>query len=336
MIDFLRSEAPLMQQALRELAADAPLLREVEALNPWFIPPLVQNALGALVGMLDPERAEVLLGSRVMAAKPARVCIIMAGNLPMVGFHDLLMVLMAGHEAVVKLSSRDNLLFPAWLRKCSPAVQARIRFVQQPDPSSVDMLLYTGSDNSARYVSHTFGDLPHLLRKNRFSLARLTGTEDAAQLALLAADILLYHGMGCRNVSTILLPEQARSNSGFLASLTAALDQFPAHLLSPDWRKVVSWEKAAALMLGEPLLPCRHIVIRTETALIPARVGCLHLVWYRDEAHLTELEAAAHEKIQCEVSPTGTVLPGTTQHPSITDFADGVDVLEWLTRTPGK
>lgn len=316
-----------IELALKALSQDGALLSRVHAANPWFTPALVRSAIesmnswwansGATADEMEAVRQRDIHGTA------ASVGIIAAGNVPLVGLHDLLCVWRSGHHARIKLSSKDALLIPALLQRVPG--HCPIRIVEKLIPSDIDFLLATGSDNTARYLSHDFAQVPRLIRKNRFSVAVLTPTASSEDLDGLARDILLYHGMGCRSVSNLFFPTGMD-----LSPLWAALDRFPADLLSDAWEEVVQWEQAVAALDGQPPSPTKRLLPQSRTTPSPAKIGVLHLIEYPSETALQTHLSEAKDKIQCIVGHGQPVGFGNSQNPAWDDYADGVNVMELL------
>ncbi|MCF6361060.1 MAG: acyl-CoA reductase, partial [Cyclobacteriaceae bacterium] len=170
--------------------------------NRWFTPDAVEMAISGITQMLNKEVLEKWLKPYSFKKSGKRIGIIMAGNIPMVGFHDLLCVLISGHVAVIKLSSQDKVLIPfitQLLIAIEPQFEPQIKYVTKLE--NIDAVIATGSNNSARYFKQYFGTQPHIIRKNRTSCAVLTGKETDEDIIALGKDIFSYFGLGCRNVS---------------------------------------------------------------------------------------------------------------------------------------
>ncbi|RMG78838.1 MAG: acyl-CoA reductase, partial [Bacteroidetes bacterium] len=179
--------------------------------NNWFTEENQIKALEGILQFLDRELLNEWLSKyeSVPHSASAKVAVIMAGNIPMVGFHDFLSVLMAGHRIIIKLSSDDKVLLPYFAQKLTDidsAFSSLIHF-EEEKLSGFDAVIATGSNNSARYFEYYFSAVPHIIRKNRNSVAIITGNETEQELKLLAEDIFTYFGLGCRNVSKIYIPE---------------------------------------------------------------------------------------------------------------------------------
>lgn len=310
-----------LTEGLELLLRDQPLLELAHAHNEWFLPELVGNAIQAVMPWFNQPLPPTLQRS---APESARIGIVMAGNLPLVGLHDLFMVLLAGHEAKVKTSSKDALLMRRLVSQLKVAWQSRITFVDDLDPAQLDFLIATGSNNTARYLQQRYATLPRLIRKNRFSVAILRGGESPEELRLLAQDILMYHGMGCRSVSNLLVRKGMD-----LAPLQAAIAEFPTELLAEAWFKVVGWENATRQMLDPDHVVNPKVAFEWKGELQTVAVGVINLVEWEEEVEITEMLALAAEQLQCRVG--SQELPfGKAQFPDVADFADDVNTFELL------
>lgn len=255
------------------------------------------------------------------------VGLILAGNVPLVGLHDVLCVWLSGHKALVKCSSQEPALLPALLKVLDGFLPGTAEQIQCTTATlgEVDAVIATGSNNTARYFHLYFRHLPRIVRKSRVSVALLDGTETDEELAALAEDVFRYFGLGCRNVSKILLPEDFD------------LDRIFGALFS--WKDIVNHNKygnnydytrALWMLDGVPFLENGFILLREEAAL-PSAMATLHYQRYSDRAAVEAELASQAEEIQCVVGH-GKVPFGTTQFPDLWDYADGVDTLEFLLR----
>ncbi len=292
--------------------------------NGWFTPAEVRRAARAIAdGMLRRETLETGLAAYpVPVAVPRRVLVVMAGNIPLVGFLDLLCVVASGHHCIVKPSAKDRILMEyvvEQLRELDPEVP--VEFYDGRSP--VDAVIATGSNNARRYFRARYAGIPALLRGSRQSVAVLSGEETPEQLAGLADDIAAYSGLGCRSVSRLFLPE------GYRLQL-----QLPS--ANPKLRNDFLRSRALLTMQGRPFIDLGSR-LAVEEEEFPASLSRLAYSHYRN---LSEGEAwlAAHdEEVQCVVSTcvshsrrTGF---GCAQSPSLSDWPDERDVLRWLTET---
>jgi hypothetical protein len=303
--------------------------------NPWFTKENQHEAIQAI--------AETFLQREVLESwlerygnpeptSPKRVGLVMAGNIPLVGFHDWMSVFAAGHQAVIKLSDKDPYLFPAlfrWLEKEYPEAASYWELVDRLE--DFDAVIATGSNNSARYFESYFGHVPHIIRRNRNSVAVLEGTEGEEELSQLAEDVVQFFGLGCRNVSKLYVPQ------GYdFDNLLEALHAHRATLLNHDkYRNNFDYNFALFTLNLIPVKATGAVILREE-ATIASRIASLHYSFYENlEAVEKELEAHADE-LQAVVARDGllqrpTVPFGQAQRPAINDYADGVDTMEFLT-----
>ena len=289
--------------------------------NGWFTPADVRRAVAAVAGdMLDHERLDQWLSAYpVPVAAPRRVLVVMAGNIPLVGFFDLLCVLASGHRCLIKPSAKDRVLMEyvvGLLRDIEP--QVPVEFYDGAAP--VDAVIATGSDNANRYFRTRYAGIPALLRGNRQSVAVLSGDETQAQLRGLADDIWAYSGLGCRSVSLLFVPEGCDLRL-----------QMPA--VNEKYRNNYRQQKALLTMTGHPFRDLGNAVAVEERAF-PAVLSRINYTCYKT---LGEAEAwlAAHDaELQCVVSEcvshsrrTGL---GGAQSPALTDYPDDRDVIAFL------
>lgn len=262
------------------------------------------------------------------ASTPQKVGVIMAGNIPLVGFHDLLCTLLSGHIAVIKPSSDDKyvmLLFAEWLSALEPRLKERIYVVERLN--QIDAVIATGSNNSFRYFEHYFKGIPSLLRKNRKSMAVLDGTETSEDLALLADDIFQYFGLGCRNVSFIYLPKKL--------DITTVLDACMKYRELANHNKFANnytYHRALLLMNTEQHLDTGFALPKEQESL-HAPLACLHYAYYENDEQVESFIEKNESDIQCIVgnySKIDTIPFGKAQKPDLQDFADGEDTLRFL------
>lgn len=257
--------------------------------------------------------------------QPKTVGIIMAGNIPLVGFHDFLCVFISGHKQVCKLSSKDDILLKHLVEKMiewNPAVADNVQFNSML--KDCDAYIATGSNNSARYFDYYFGRYPSVIRRNRTSVAILTGMETAAELSLLADDIMIYFGLGCRNVTQVYTPK----DYDFVPLLTA-LKKYSWFFTHHKYRNNYDYQLAIYLMNNKYYMTNDCIVL-VENSNPFSPIGTLHYSFYEnaDEVY-TQLQNS--KEVQAIVGVKGLAF-GQAQQPSLMDYADGVDVMEFLLR----
>lgn len=260
---------------------------------------------------------------------PKKVAVIMAGNIPLVGFHDFFCVLLAGHKVLVKQSSNDKHLLPylaKYLEQVAPGFKDYIQFTDEK-LSLFDAVIATGSDNTARYFEYYFKDKPSIIRKNRNSVAVLTGTETNAQLEQLSHDIFRYYGLGCRNVSKLFVPQ----NYNFDAFFKAMYAWHPI-INETKYANNYDYNKAVYLMSEFNMLENGFLMLKEDSSYA-SPIATVFYEHYNTLEDLTKkLEADAHN-IQCVVSnqlEKNHIGFGKTQQPQLWDYADGVDTMAFL------
>jgi len=296
--------------------------------NAWFVKSNSINALKEISNLLELNSLNKLLKAYIELEKelvaPKVIGIVMAGNIPLVGFHDLLCVLVSGHKAKVRLSSDDSVLIPTIteiLFEMYPEFKNQVEFVSQL--SGMDAVIATGSNNTARYFDYYFGKYPSLIRKNRNSVAVLNGNESDQELTQLGHDIFDYFGLGCRNVSKLYVPEGYSFNQFF-----GALEVFSPIMENNKFMNNYDYHRALFLLDGIPFLTNNFLIVR-ENEAYATPVSVLHDEYYSSVNNLELKLASDKELIQCRVGVNG--LPfGSAQQPDILDYADGVDTMQWL------
>ena len=253
------------------------------------------------------------------------VAIIMAGNIPLVGFHDFLCVLLSGNKAVCKLSSDDKTLLPALgehLISFVPEIKEDIMFTTGRI-GPVDAVIATGSDNSLTYFESYFGKYPHIFRKNRTSVAVFSGNETEDEIKELGKDIFRYFGLGCRNVSHIILP------TGFeLPRFFEAIIDYGEIIHNNKYGNNYDYNKAVYLMNQHKLLDNNFVLLRESEELF-SPLSMIHYHFYDDVSEVETYLKEHQEKIQVVVGDN--FLPfGQAQCPKLDDYADGVDVMRFL------
>jgi len=261
--------------------------------------------------------------------EPKTVGIVMAGNIPLVGFHDFLCVLLSGNKVLAKLSSNDKVLLPylsKYLIQQEPSLANRIEFIDGK-MENFDAVIATGSNNTSRYFEYYFGNKPNIIRKNRNSVAVLTGNEAEKELKALGEDIFRYYGLGCRNVSKIYVPKDYDFDALFKA-LYDYKDIIHQHKYANNY----DYNKAVYLMSEFKILDNGFLVLKEDEALT-SPISALFYSYYDDESSLREKLEELDEQIQCIVSSRtleNEVKFGETQKPSLKDYADGIDTMEFL------
>jgi hypothetical protein len=301
--------------------------------NLWFTKENQERAIRAIANeFLQKQKLEEWAAGYLVQDQPAMksVGLIMAGNIPLVGFHDLLCVFVAGHRAKIKLSDKDKFLLPyllSLLEKHDPRTAAYFEVVELM--KEADAVIATGSNNSARYFEAYFGKYPHIIRKNRNSIAVLDGAESDDELMALGKDIFRYFGLGCRNVSKIYVP------AGYnFQHLLEVLHEYRDIILHDKYKNNFDYNLAILMMNRTPHLNNGCIILVENPSLL-SRIAMLHYGFYQNKSNLVRELNARAEEIQCVVAKNNwldisAVSFGKTQHPALSDYADGVDVMSFL------
>lgn len=292
--------------------------------NAWFIPEFIESSIEQITKQFLNEAAL----KEWVAMYPAlpqhftqkKVGIVMAGNIPLVGFHDLLSTLIAGHIAVVKLSSKDKSLMEfviKTLQEFQPLWKDQI--IIQEQLKNCDAYIATGSNNTSQYFEHYFGKFPHIIRKNKTSIAVLDGTETMVELDLLANDMMLYFGMGCRNVTQLWVPK------GYaFEPLLEALKKYDFVLDNHKYKHNYDYQLALLMMTRQYYMNTGAILL-SENPSPFAAISQVHYQFY-EPGNLPNLNL---EEIQCVVGKGGLAF-GSLQAPQLSQYADGVDTLSFL------
>jgi hypothetical protein len=292
--------------------------------NGWFIPEFVKESLIS-IGMLLKEADLVKFAASVEEKPQKTVAIICAGNLPMVCFHDILCVLLSGNKALIKLSSDDTILMPFFLKLLThyePAYETKILFAEGK-LGVFDAVIATGSNNTSQHFKQYFGKYPHIIRKNRSSIAILTGKENTADLKLLGKDVFLYFGMGCRSVNKLMVPEGYK----FDAFFEAVID-YGFVVNNKKYGNNYDYHRAIYLLESMKFLDNNFVMLK-ENSDLHSPVGVLYYQYYSSEKQLSDYLNSISEELQCVVGKKNTPF-GYSQQPVITDFADNVNTLEFL------
>ena len=300
------------------------LIEAAHIYNNWFIPKYVNTAIFNIGSFLGEEAlATFTIGLPEKKAKT--VAIICAGNIPLVCFHDVMCVLLSGNKALIKMSSDDNVLLPFFLKLLTHYEALFEDFILFADGklSNFDAIVATGSDNTASHLHYYFGKYPNIIRKSRTSVAVLNGAESDEDLKKLGADIFQYFGLGCRNVSKLLVPENYKFDKLF-----EAIVDFGEVVNNKKYGNNYDYHRAIYLLESWPFLDNNFIMIRENTDL-HSPVGVLYFQRYKNESEVKNYLDAQKDHIQCIVGHKQVPF-GYSQRPVISDFADNVNTLEFL------
>ncbi len=298
--------------------------------NGWFTKNNVLRALESWSNTLTTSKLNKWTSSYTFNEKrPKTVAVIMAGNIPLVGFHDFLSVLISGYNVQVKLSSNDSYFLPLiakFLEHYNEDFKGRITFNKEK-LTEYDAVIATGSDNTARYFEHYFGKHPNIIRKNRNSVAILTGNETQKELELLGEDIFLYFGLGCRSVSKVFVPNKYNFDVLF-----KAIYKFKEIIEYKKYENNYDYNKAVYLMSLFKLKENGFLMLK-EDSQYASPIATLFYEYYDDFEKLLEKLQQDKERIQCVVSNENAVdfvKLGNSQKPELWNYADNVDTIEFL------
>ena len=298
--------------------------------NGWFTPEQVKFSVQSWAKALTEDNLNQWLSNYDFSKiEPKKVGLILAGNIPLVGFHDFLSVLISGHDVLVKTSSNDQHLLKflaKYLIAIQPELNSKITFVEGK-LEGFDAVIATGSNNTARYFEYYFKDKPSIIRKNRNSVAVLDGTETFEDLVGLGEDIFRYFGLGCRNVSKLFVPKGYNFDNFF-----KAMYEYRDVIQYEKYANNYDYNKAVFLMSNFQLLDNEFLTIKEDTSYA-SPISSVFYEFYENLEEITTRLNADAEQIQCIVSKDlipNSVTFGQTQQPRLWDYADNVDTLAFL------
>jgi hypothetical protein len=324
------------QLGLQMLSPDEEFLSIIDSQqhhNPWFTPESVLRAVKAIGGMLNQvDLTRWIDAYQINKANPKRTGLILAGNIPLVGFHDVFCVLASGNFALIKASSQDSKLIRHVLKMLAdiePAFAQSFEFVERLE--NFDAIIATGSNNTSRYFEYYFGKVPHIIRKNRSSVALLAGNETNEQLYALGHDIFDYYGLGCRNVAKLLVPEGYSFNPFF-----EAIEEYKPVGNHHKYANNYDYNKTIFLVNSNKHLDNGFLLLKEDTKLA-SPLAVLYFEYYESLSSAeTKLEGLS-EQIQCVVTNASIPLKaqivgfGESQQPKLWDYADGIDTMAFMT-----
>ena len=295
--------------------------------NGWFTPEFVKTAVDQIAdGFLSKEKLRSWAGDYHIPEDnpaPRLVGLVMAGNIPLVGFHDFLAIFLSGHRQMIKTSSKDNILITHLIQQIVKwAPEAGQAISMSAMLKGCDAYVATGGNNAARYFEYYFARFPHIIRRNRTSVAILTGQETKEDLENLAEDIQLYFGLGCRNVTKIYVPE-----SYDFVPLLGACDRF--NYLADQHKYKNNYDyQLTLLILNKKAYMSNESILLVEDPSLFSPISVLHYEYYSSQAALAA-ELSLNNQIQCIIGK-GYIPFGQAQRPDLTQYADGVDTLKFL------
>ena len=306
-------------------------ISDAEAYNNWFTKENVFFALENWAEGLTTESLNQWTKDYPMATTPKNVGIIMAGNLPLVGFHDLLSVVISGHNALIKTSSKDDKLMAfviKYLHSINDEFKEIIKTVERLE--GFDAVIATGSNNTARYFEQYFSKVPNIIRKNRTSVAVLNGTETEDDFKALGNDIFRYYGLGCRNITKIYFKSEEQIPTFF----ESVIDWGNIVINHPKYANNYDYNRAIYLLGKDEFLDNNFVLLKKDSNL-HSPIAVVNYEIYDDVNDVKNFLEENEEQIQCVVGHdmkdnANYVEFGKTQTPTLTDYADNIDTLKFL------
>lgn len=309
------------------------LIQLSQSHNGWYTPENVYFSIQSWAKALTEENLVKWMSAyNLEINKPKNVGLILAGNIPLVGFHDFLSVLISGNSVLIKTSSNDQFLLPflaKYLIAIEPDLSNKITFVEGK-LENFDTVIATGSNNTARYFEYYFKDKPSIIRKNRNSVAVLNGEETKEQLVALGEDIFRYFGLGCRNVSKLFVPKGYSFNAFF-----EAIFEYQEVIHYEKYANNYDYNKAVFLMSNFKLLDNGFLTIKEDSSYA-SPISSVFYEFYENLDDIKTRLASESEQIQCIVSNNlieDSITFGQTQKPNLWDYADNVDTISFLLTT---
>lgn len=300
--------------------------------NQWFLKENIIFALKSWAEALTFENLELWLSQNELdePKTPKKIGLILAGNIPLVGFHDILSTFVSGHIALIKLSSQDKLIMPWLISELINQDEAfRYQFEYVDRLVDYDAVIATGSNNSSHYFDFYFSKVPNIIRRNRNSVAILTGEETFEELEALSHDIFRYFGLGCRNVSKIFVPKDYSFKNFF-----EAIKPYEDLLYYEKYKSNYDYNKAVFLMSNMKILDNGFLTLKEDKSF-SSPISSLFYSYYDNLNEVYDIIAAHKENIQCVVAKKlkeNFISFGQTQSPQLWDYADGINTLDFLNK----
>ena len=296
--------------------------------NAWFTVDNVRMSLHSIGSWLEPTKLLAWTANYDLHIHPRKIAVVMAGNIPLVGFHDFLCVLIAGHSILIKTSSKDNALIRFIIQeliRVEPRFEDKIEIAERM--KNFEAIIATGSDNTSRYFEYYFSKYPHIIRKNRTSVAIIHGDETPEQISALGTDIFSYFGLGCRNVSKIYVP------LGYdVTILLAGWESFQDIIHHHKYCNNYDYQKSILLVSLTTFLDNGFLLLQQSDKLF-SPLALIYYEYYKSTQDLADTLQSSAEKIQCVVEEReGSEFKfGQAQFPTLGNYADQIDTLKFLT-----
>jgi hypothetical protein len=304
------------------------LLKKTEIENPWFTIENQKFAFKQWADLLTYENISNWLQAYTISELSKRVGLILAGNIPLVGFHDIISVVLSNHIPVIKLSSKDRYMVPFLLKKWKEFSNGQIEYEFVERLGNFDAVIATGSNNTARYLEYYFKNHLHIIRKNRTSVAVLKGDETEAELQLLANDIFRYFGLGCRNVTRLFIPDDFLIDRLFESFLN-----FQDIINHNKYANNYDYNRAVYLLNQDKFWDNNFVMLKEDEKLF-SPLSVIHFSRYSSLDDVKNSIAENEEHIQCVVAKDelglDSVALGQAQNPGLATYADNVDTMKFL------
>lgn len=305
------------------------LMKRSEVENPWFTQENIKFCFKNWAEILTEENINHWLSKYRISIHPKKIGLILAGNIPLVGLHDVICVLMSNHIPIIKLSSKDKLLLPFLLNKWGEFSEWNLEFQFVEKLTDYDAIIATGSNNTARYLEYYFKDTLSIIRKNRTSVAVIKGDETDEELQLLAEDIFRYFGLGCRNVTRLLIPKDFE-----LSRLFENFMNFKDVINHHKYANNYDYNKAVYLLNQENFWDNNFVMLKEDNALF-SPLSVLNFSRYNDFEEVKTFLKENETNIQCVVAKPdiqieNSVNFGDAQNPTLDTYADNVDTMQFL------
>lgn len=311
----------------------ASIFSMAESSNHWFTQSNIKKSIVAITSCYtDRAKIEKWIGAYKLPenSNPKILGLLLAGNIPFVGIHDIISGFIAGHKMYLKYSDKDSYLMPFFVKLITEQdSNAEMYFTEVERMNDIDMVIATGSNNTARYFDYYFGKMPNIIRKNRVSVAVLNKNTSMEELKMLGEDVFSYFGLGCRNISKIYLPKGYK-----IEKIMEAFEDWKEWVLHNKYKNNFDYNYAIYL-LNKVKFFTNGSLITLEDESIYSRISCLHFSYYDDIENIQSELIGLRDQLQCIVSNVelpklDTVEFGATQAPELWDYADGVDTMDFL------
>lgn len=326
--NFINTEEKNFTEEQQKFSA---LIRRSEIENPWFNRENVFFCLKQWAKVLTEENIVSWISSYEFSSsfEKKKIGLILAGNIPLVGFHDVISVILSGNYPIIKLSSKDRLLIPFLMEQWNDFAEGALQFNFVEKLENYEAVIATGSNNTARYLGYYFKDVPNIIRKNRTSIAVLKGDETDVELQLLAEDIFRYFGLGCRNVTRLFIPENMPLDR-FFENFTHFKEVINHHKYANNY----DYNRAIYLLNQEKFWDNNFIMLKEDEKLF-SPLAVLNFSRYKNISEVEKFISEHKQGIQCivaksELNITDSIAFGQAQCPALNTYADGVDTMEFI------